>query len=444
MSNAIIFDLDGVLIDSKEIHFNSLNLALRDIDPRYVITRAEQDSIYEGLTTRTKLSILSESKGLPYEMHDSVWFSKQKYSSAMFESVSRDAELEYLLTMIRLSGIKIGVASNSIRDTLDSCLKALGIHHLIDVSLSNEDVAHPKPSPEIYLSAMSRLGSDHKNTVIFEDSDIGIRSAIDSGAKLFAVDSRRDINIDSVTRAIRMLKDERLPNVLIPMAGLGSRFSDKGYQLPKPLIDVAGKPMIERVVDSLNIDGNYIFIVQKSHVEAYGLEKILNKIKPGCRIVSIDGITDGAARTTLAARQFIDNDLPLIIANSDQIVSWDSFGFTSMSSDDFASGAIALFNADDPKWSYAKIDDGRISGVAEKVVISNNASVGIYGWKLGSDYVRYAQQMIDRDIRTNNEFYICPVYNEAISDGHLILPFFVNEMHGVGTPEDLEEYLADV
>jgi hypothetical protein len=115
-----------------------------------------------------------------------------------------------------------------------------------------------------------------------------------------------------------------------------------------------------------------------------------------------------------------------------------------MSSDDFASGAIALFNADDPKWSYAKIDNGRISGVAEKVVISNNASVGIYGWKLGSDYVRYAQQMIDRDIRTNNEFYICPVYNEAISDGHLILPFFVNEMHGVGTPEDLEEYLADV
>jgi dTDP-glucose pyrophosphorylase len=239
-----------------------------------------------------------------------------------------------------------------------------------------------------------------------------------------------------------MLKNERLPNVLIPMAGLGSRFSEKGYELPKPLIDVAGKPMIERVVNSLNIDGNYIFIVQKSHVEAYGLEKILNKIKPGCKIVAIDGLTDGAARTTLAARQFIDNDLPLIIANSDQIVLWDSSIFVSMSSDSSSSGAIALFNADHPKWSYAKLDEGRVSEVAEKVVISNNASVGIYGWKNGSDYVRYAQQMIDKDIRTNNEFYICPVYNEAIGDGHRILPFFVDEMHGVGTPEDLEVYLG--
>jgi len=442
MSDAIIFDLDGVLIDSKEIHFNSLNLALRDIDPKYVITRAEQDSTYEGLTTRTKLSILSESKGLPHDMHDFVWLAKQKYSSAMFESVSKDAELEYLLTMIRLSGIKVGVASNSIRQTLDSCLSALGISHLIDVSLSNEDVSSPKPSPDIYLSAMSKLGSTQDSTVIFEDSDIGIRSAIASGAKLFAVDSRRDISIDSVVRAIRMLKNERLPNVLIPMAGLGSRFSEKGYELPKPLIDVAGKPMIERVVNSLNIDGNYIFIVQKSHVEAYGLEKILNKIKPGCKIVAIDGLTDGAARTTLAARQFIDNDLPLIIANSDQIVLWDSSIFVSMSSDNSSSGAIALFNADHPKWSYAKLDEGRVSEVAEKVVISNNASVGIYGWKNGSDYVRYAQQMIDKDIRTNNEFYICPVYNEAIGDGHRILPFFVDEMHGVGTPEDLEVYLG--
>lgn len=443
MSNAIIFDLDGVLIDSKEIHFNSLNLALRDVDPKYVISRAEQDSTYEGLTTRTKLSILSDSKGLPYDLHDTIWRSKQKYSSAMFESVSKDSELEYLLTMIKLSGIKIGVASNSIRQTLDSCLSALGISHLVDISLSNEDVSVPKPSPEIYLSAMARLGSDQKTTVIFEDSDIGIRSALDSGARLFAIDSRRSLNIDSVTSAIRMLTEKRLPNVLIPMAGLGSRFSEKGYQLPKPLIDVAGKPMIERVVSSLDIDGNYIFIVQKSHIEAYGLEKILNKIKPGCKIVAIDGVTDGAARTTLAARHIIDNDAPLIIANSDQIVSWDSSGFVSMSSDDSSSGAIALFHADHPKWSYAKIDGDRVSEVAEKVVISNNASVGIYGWKHGADYVRYAQQMIEKDIRTNNEFYICPVYNEAIDDGHRILPFFVTEMHGTGTPEDLERYLGE-
>lgn len=441
MSKAIVFDLDGVLIDSKEIHFNSLNLALRDIDPRYIITKQEQETTYEGLTTRTKLSILSNTKGLPVELHDAVWRSKQRYSSAMFESTSVDPDLFYALQRIKDSGIKIGVASNSIRETLDACLFSLGISGLIDVSLSNEDVDNPKPSPEIYQRAMALLGSDTTSTVIFEDSDIGLRAAIASGAKVFAVKNRSDVNYDSVGKAVDYLNRKLKPTILIPMAGLGSRFADKGYALPKPLIDVNGKPMIERVVESLNIAGNYVFIVQEKHLNTYGLESMLNKIAPGCKVVAIDGLTDGAARTTLAAREHIDNEAPLIIANSDQIVEWDSSAFVNATSDNKASGAIALFSADHPKWSYAEIDGDRVSRVAEKIVISNNASVGIYGWKSGHDYVRYAQQMIDKNIRTNNEFYICPVYNEAIGDGHKILPFFIDEMHGVGTPEDLEAYL---
>lgn len=224
------------------------------------------------------------------------------------------------------------------------------------------------------------------------------------------------------------------------MAGLGSRFEEKGYSLPKPLIDVDGMPMIKRVVDSLNINGNYIFIVQKEHSVKYHLMDYLDEIAPGCRIIEIDGVTDGAARTTLVAKDLINNDQPLIIANSDQVVVWDSFVFESLLG---SQDAIALFYANDPKWSYAQIDNDRVVRVAEKEVISNNASVGIYGFQHGADYVKYAEQMISKNIKTNNEFYVCPVYNEAIEDGRPVVPVFVNQMYGLGTPEDLERYIND-
>jgi dTDP-glucose pyrophosphorylase len=228
------------------------------------------------------------------------------------------------------------------------------------------------------------------------------------------------------------------PNVLIPMAGLGSRFADAGYTKPKPLIDVNGVPMIEAVVNSLGIDGNYIFIVQKEHSVQYHLLDVLDSIAPGCSIVELDGPTDGAARTALTASHLIDNDKPLIIANSDQIVDWQSKIFSNLVN---SWNVVALFEADDPKWSFAKIENNLITEIAEKKVISNSASVGIYGWAKGSDYVKYAKLMIARDIRTNNEFYIAPVYNGAIADGQKVHPFFVEKMYGTGTPEDLATYL---
>jgi NDP-sugar pyrophosphorylase family protein len=228
-------------------------------------------------------------------------------------------------------------------------------------------------------------------------------------------------------------------NILIPMAGLGSRFADKGYALPKPLIKFFGKPMIQHVVESLDIDGHYIFLVQKAHRVQYHLDDVLDEIALGCTIVEVDGLTEGAASTSLLAKDLINNDEVLVIANSDQIVNWDSKQFLSWLTE--FDGTTAVFNASDPKWSYVKPKLNRITEVAEKQVISNKANVGIYGWARGSDYVKYAEQMIAKDIRTNGEFYIAPVYNEAIADGKHINAFPVLEMHGVGTPEDLEKYL---
>lgn len=228
-------------------------------------------------------------------------------------------------------------------------------------------------------------------------------------------------------------------NVLIPMAGQGTRFAEKGYGLPKPLIKIFGKPMIQLVVESLAIDNaDYIFIVQKEHRAKYHLDDVLDEIVPGCRVIEVDGLTDGAAITTLAAKDLIDNDTPLVIANSDQVVVWDSSVFRALA---FSQGVIAVFQDNDPKWSYAEIEKGIVKRVAEKEVISNNASVGIYGFKSGSDYVKYAEQMIAKDVRTNNEFYIAPVYNEAIADGQLTIAYEVQEMHGLGTPEDMNDYI---
>lgn len=231
------------------------------------------------------------------------------------------------------------------------------------------------------------------------------------------------------------------PNILIPMAGLGARFAEKGYSLPKPLIKIFGKPMIQLVVESLGLKGNYIFIVQQEHRIRYHLDDLLDEIAPGCTIVEADGPTEGAAITTLLAKELINNDTPLVIANSDQIAEWEWYIFESLIQ---SQNVIALFHADDPKWSYAEIDGGKVIRVAEKEVISNDASVGIYGWKKGSDYVKYAEQMINKDIRTNNEFYVCPVYNEAIEDGQWVIPIFVDEMHGLGTPEDMNNYINGV
>lgn len=232
------------------------------------------------------------------------------------------------------------------------------------------------------------------------------------------------------------------PNVLIPMAGLGSRFIERGYSLPKPLIRIFGKPMIQHVVDSLGIDGRYIFLVQKEHRSKYRLDDVLGSLVPGCSIVEVDGLTEGAASTTLLAKELINSDVPLVIANADQVVEWDSAAFIESLSDH--DGALAVFIADDPKWSYVRLANSLVVEVAEKKVISNRANVGVYGWAKGSDYVKYAEQMIAKDTRTNNEFYVAPVYNEAIEDGKRITSSFVQAMHGLGTPEDMNAYIGNL
>jgi dTDP-glucose pyrophosphorylase len=184
--------------------------------------------------------------------------------------------------------------------------------------------------------------------------------------------------------------------------------------------------------------------VQKAHYEKYNLENLLNMISPGCEIIQLEGLTEGAACTVLTARDHIDNDEPLVIANSDQYIEWNAFETISEFSNESVDGGILTFSSVHPKHSFAKIDgQGHVTEVAEKKPISTNATVGVYFWKKGGDFVYYADQMIEKNIRTNNEFYVCPVYNEAIGDGKKIITSMVDKMWGMGTPEELDNFLQN-
>ena len=200
--------------------------------------------------------------------------------------------------------------------------------------------------------------------------------------------------------------------------------------------------MIQVVVDNLSLDANFIYVVQKSHREKYNLDALLNIMTPNCTIVEVDGLTEGAACTALLAKEFINNENPLFFANSDQFVEWDSNEFMYKMQETNIDGGIVTFKSIHPKWSFAKLDDyGYVSEVAEKNPISDMATVGYYYWKHGSDFVKYAEQMINENIKVNNEFYVCPVFNTAINNGKKIITFDVSKMWGLGTPEDLNIYL---
>jgi HAD superfamily hydrolase (TIGR01509 family) len=454
MNKLIIFDLDGVLIESRELHYQSLNDALKSIDPKYVISRDEHLSIYDGLNTTRKLKLLSESKNLPVEFHDMVWQRKQLATTELIKKFTIDPKFVEIFQKLKSQGYLIAVASNSIRETVKLSLLKIGVMEYVDYYVSNQDVANPKPYPEMYWKCMTVCNALPKNTLIVEDSHIGRQGALDSGGVLLAVEDSHDVTWEKIDKRLQQMnskmttnnipwKDSRL-NVLIPMAGAGSRFAQQGYTFPKPLIEVNGKPMIQVVVENLNIDAHYIFIVQEEHYEKYNLKYLLNLIAPGCDIVQVNGVTEGAACSTLLAKDYINSDAPLVMANSDQYVEWNSnecmYAFTA----DEIDGGIITFEASHPKWSYAKIGDkGFVSEVAEKKVISNEATVGIYYWKHGSDYVKYAEDMISKDIRVNNEFYVCPVFNQAIEDDKKIKVKRINKMWGIGTPEDLENFLKN-
>ncbi len=450
MIKLIIFDLDGVLVDTKNIHFEALNLALKKFKFEQ-ISVDDHNKIFDGLPTLEKLKILNKKKKLSKDYFFKINKYKQKITSNLLKKkIKKNNNILKIFKFLK-KDYKIAVATNAVKSTLNICLKNLAIEDYVDFKLSNCDVKNPKPNPEIYLKIFVHFGIYPSSALIVEDSHYGREAAISSGAKLLPIKNISELNLKKIKVLLNSKKNKTAQNkiswvdnkmnVLIPMAGAGKRFSDAGYMFPKPLIEVDNKPMIQLVLESLNLNANYIFIIQKEHQIKYNIKSVLKILKPECKIVELDHITEGAACTTLLAKKYINNDDPLIIANSDQYIVWNSskalYEFNSKKLD----GAILTFEAIHPKWSYAKCDnEGYVTDVAEKKVISKNATVGVYYWKNGSDYVKSAEQMIKKNIRVNNEFYVCPVYNEFLLENKKVKIHHVEKMYGLGTPEDLDNF----
>ena len=410
----IIFDLDGTLVDSRDMHYSTLNSALNQVAPHCWISYNEHLSTYDGLPTSKKLELLTKNKGLSIDLYKSIWELKQKYTHQNISLYQRDDRICSILHELKENGYIIYVASNSIwKNTCFICQKK-GFLEYTDWIISNEEVKNPKPSPEMYLKCLIHSKCSPDETLIIEDSPIGKKAALSSGCHLLPVKDPSDIKLFTILDEIKNINEreknmsevdkelcKKTCNVIIPMAGYGSRFAQAGYTFPKPLIEVKGKPMIEVVVRNLGLDtstAHFIFIVQKSHYEQYDLQHVLSQIAPGCDIIQVNGVT----------------------------------------------GGIATFESSHPKWSYAKLnEDGFVSEVAEKKVISHNATVGIYYYKKGSEFVKYAEQMIQKNIRVNNEFYVCPVFNEFVLDGKKIKIVEVKKMWGIGVPEDLNYFLSN-
>lgn len=237
-------------------------------------------------------------------------------------------------------------------------------------------------------------------------------------------------------------------NIVIPMAGRGSRFSEAGYKEPKFLIPILDKTMIEVVVSNLTPkrEHKFIFVCQKEHIEKYDLKNKLSQLAENIEIIGICGITEGQVCTVLNAVDFINNEEALMTANCDQYIDFDIDDYLDYMDDKKYDGLIMTMTSKDEKWSYAKIDaNGIVTETAEKKVISNEATVGIYNFRHGKYLVNAANKMILDNIRVNGEFYTCPVYNYLIKDGYKIGIYNIGEeyngMFGLGIPKDLELFL---
>ncbi|CAO3424187.1 glycosyltransferase family 2 protein [Azospirillum doebereinerae] len=241
--------------------------------------------------------------------------------------------------------------------------------------------------------------------------------------------------------------DDRALTVVIPMAGAGSRFAAAGYGTPKPFIDIAGKTMIERVLDNLSLPGvRFVLMARREHLEAEAATVERLKQRYPVSFIPVEGLSEGAACTVLQAGTAIPDDGPLMIANCDQLVDFDVAAFVDDCLQRGLGGSILCFRdaARDPKWSFARTGpDGLVAEVREKVAVSDLATVGIYLFRRGRDFVTWAVDMIARNDRTNNEFYVCPVYNHAVTRRAPIGVYEIpaEAMQGLGTPEDLRIYL---
>jgi len=452
MIKAIIFDLDGVLVDARELHYEALNRALASYD--CTITRDEHLSTYDGLPTLKKLQILTENKGLLPDLYNDIWKDKQFQTREIIDKeFTYDDHIRGTLSRLREEGYKMCVCSNSIRETIKMMLIRRGFMEYMEFFISNQDVNLSKPNPEVFLRAMVNLGVGPKECVIVEDSHYGRQAAFESGGHLCAVENSEQVTYDRIKAVIEKASEKNgfsayTPKwqggdlqIVIPMAGEGKSFQKAGYKFPKFLVDVAGKPMIQWVTENINAEAKYIFILLEEHLTKYNLQHMLPLLVDDVEIITLDKKTEGGLLTILAAEKMINNDKPLAIINADQYMEWNSNEFFYAMAADECDGGIVTFESTHPMYSFIKTgDDGFVTECAEKKPISRHATAGVYYFRQGKDFVQGAKEMIKKKITTNGQYFVCPVYNELIDRGLKIRKYDIEKVWSFAVPEELSHF----
>jgi HAD superfamily hydrolase (TIGR01509 family) len=444
----LLFDLDGVLVEFAHLHrtaflkaWNSVHGATHPIDSHFHAIHLEARS------TKQKLALLASHFGLDPKAQE-VSLLKQFLTQELLTKANVYKRTIAAIGWAQAHNIPMSVCSNSIRATVEASLSKLAPLTTFKVILSNEDVANPKPDPEIYKTALDRLGILPSEVLVFEDSTVGKQAAHGAGLQVVDVVDALDISPTFLLYALgQRLAPAPVYNVVIPMAGLGSRFSVAGYTTPKPFLPIFGTPMylkvIQNVVPAELFDRARIhIIVRAEHTALFEAQE-----KPAnVRIHTVPALTEGAACTVLSIKSEINNDAPLVIANSDQYLEWEVANFYRCLTHPDWDGVISTFHqpdSSDIRWSYARLNtEGEVTEVAEKKYISEHATTGIYGWKRGGDFVADAESMIAANIRVNKEFYVCPVYNTGVECGRKFRTLTCTKMWGLGVPADYEHFLA--
>jgi NDP-sugar pyrophosphorylase family protein len=230
------------------------------------------------------------------------------------------------------------------------------------------------------------------------------------------------------------------------MSGEGRQFAERGYTFPKPLVEIAGQPLIEIVVRNLTPrePHQFVFVCRQEHLQGYALGDVLELIAPGCRIVTASKPTAGALCSVLLGLEYLPDDGELLVANADQFIGVHVDDFLGAARAGAWDGYVMTFPNTHPRWSYVREDDGQIVAVAEKQPISRNATAGLYYFRRGRDFVQGAERMLLKNASVSGEYYVAPVYNELILAGSRVgmYPVQASQMHGLGTPEEVERFAA--
>ena len=443
MIKCVLFDLDGVLADATDWHYRAFNNALISVGLKPIGFK-EHLKTFNGLPTVEKIkSFKYRGVIISKEIENKIRTYKQEYTIKCIEDQCEiDPTKSELIKKLKEYGYKIGVCTNAVRETLDLILSKLDLSRF-HITLSNQDVENTKPNPEIYLKAMESLNVSPDETLIVEDSEKGAKAAIESKAHLLKVDNPKGVTAENVFAKIAKISYQDL-QILIPMAGKGSRFARVGYTMPKPLIPILGTSMINHVIQNLWFENsNWFFVCLDDHERLYKISTELQSYtNKNTKVILQKGYKQGAACSASLAFKNLDPEKPVLLANSDQYIDLNISDFLIAGST--CDGAIMTFQSEHPKWSYAKTNsDGYVTEVKEKQVISNHATSGIYLWNRASDFINGVNEMIANNDLHNNEYYIAPSFNYSINKNrkYRIMEIKRQQMWGLGTPEDLIKFV---